>query len=89
MVLRAECKATTDHFKCDNSEFTLFEEISRKEQVLLNLLISALAGSWPASPRPGTVMFSEDLGKEGFLRLQPPCPVLTPLVRSGLCSWRG
>lgn len=34
-----------EHFKCDNSKFILLEEISRKEQVLLNLLISVSAGS--------------------------------------------
>lgn len=47
-------------------EFTLFEEISRKEQVLLNSLISVLAGSSSGlAPHPGAVMFSEDLGSPG------------------------
>lgn len=68
-------------------EFTLFEEISREEQVLLNSLISILAGSSPGlAPHPGAVMFSEDL----ILQAPgPPFHVLTLLVRSGLCSRRG
>lgn len=46
-------------------EFTLFEEISSKEQVLLNVLISVLAGSLAGlTPHLGAVMFWEDLRTE-------------------------
>lgn len=55
-------------------EFTLLEEISSKEQVLLNLLISILAGSSSGlTPHLGAVMFSEDLGNRGFPRPWANC----------------
>lgn len=82
-----------------NSGLILLEEISRKEQVLLNLLISLSAGSWANRPHLGAVMSWGILGKEAAPRpgasissadLACEARLLFPArVRPGVCGRRG